>query len=142
MQGISFVVAPIRDHAFFKQAVLEGQVGHAFLQRTGFPAQILDLAGGCGTGGIAGEPALARFHELLRPGVVQALGDPFLAAQFSNAVMPRRPSSTIRILSSAEKCRRVARRMSFTTCSAGAFTDFFKEDLGFIFVPSSLRRSP
>src|SRR5690606_20436366 len=60
---------------------------HAFLQRTGFPAQILDLAGGCGTGGIAGEPALARFHELLRPGVVKALGDPFLAAQFSNAVI-------------------------------------------------------
>jgi hypothetical protein len=26
----------------------------------------------------------------------------------------------MRILSSAEKCRRVARRMSFTTCSAGA----------------------
>ena len=34
---------------------------------------------------------------------------------------PRRPSSTIRILSSAEKCRRVARRMSFTTRSAEAF---------------------
>lgn len=34
---------------------------------------------------------------------------------------PRRPSSTIRILSSAEKCRRVARRMSLTTCSAGLF---------------------
>src|SRR3546814_2912063 len=53
---------------------------------------------------------------------------------------PRKPSSTIRILSSAEKCRRVARRMSFTTRSAGALGgDFFKEDLGFIFVPSSLR---
>ena len=40
---------------------------------------------------------------------------------------PRRPSSTMRILSSAEKCRRVCRRMSFTTRSAGAFTsDFFK----------------
>src|SRR5271165_5309961 len=39
---------------------------------------------------------------------------------------PRRPSSTIRILSSAEKCRRVARRMSFTTCVAGpsSGTDF------------------
>jgi hypothetical protein len=31
-------------------------------------------------------------------------------------------------LSSAEKCRRIWRRMSFTTRSAGAFTgDFFKE---------------
>src|SRR5208282_4483256 len=39
---------------------------------------------------------------------------------------PRRPSSTMRILSSAEKCRRVARRMFFTTCVAGSFpgTDF------------------
>ena len=54
-----------------------------------------------------------------------------------------RPSSTILILSSAEKCRRVLRRMSFTTCSAGALDrDFALEDLGFIFVPSSLRRSP
>jgi hypothetical protein len=34
---------------------------------------------------------------------------------------PRRPSSAIRILSSAEKCRRVARRISLTTCSAGFF---------------------
>ena len=27
-----------------------------------------------------GKPALARLHELLRPGVIQALGDAFLAA--------------------------------------------------------------
>ena len=43
---------------------------------------------------------------------------------------PRRPYSTIRILSSAEKCRRVARRMSFTTCSAGFLA---LEDFGLIF---------
>src|SRR5271167_4675113 len=30
---------------------------------------------------------------------------------------PRKPSSTVRIFSSAEYCFRVARRMSFTTCS-------------------------
>ena len=35
---------------------------------------------------------------------------------------PRWPSSTTRIFSSAEKCRRVARRMSLTICSAGAFS--------------------
>jgi hypothetical protein len=34
---------------------------------------------------------------------------------------PRNPSSTIRIFSSAPYCLRVARRMSLTTCSAGAF---------------------
>ena len=47
---------------------------------------------------------------------------------------PRRPSSTILILSSAEKCRRVARRISFKTCSAG-FLAF--DDLVGILVPSS-----
>src|SRR3954468_21116930 len=35
---------------------------------------------------------------------------------------PRKPVSTMRIFSSAENCRRVARRISFTTCSAGSFT--------------------
>src|SRR5690606_27504753 len=34
---------------------------------------------------------------------------------------PRKPSSTMRIFSSAEYCLRVARRMSLMTCSAGAF---------------------
>src|SRR6516225_6921695 len=46
---------------------------------------------------------------------------------------PRRPSRTMRILSSAEKCRRVARRMSFTTCSAGALAG---PDFSLIFAPS------
>src|SRR3954452_21142754 len=40
---------------------------------------------------------------------------------------PRKPVSTMQIFSSAENCRRVARRIPFTTCSAGSFTgpDFF-----------------
>src|SRR5215469_13965457 len=46
---------------------------------------------------------------------------------------PRKPSRTMRIFSSAEKCRRVARRMSFTTCSAGALAD---PDFCLIFAPS------
>ena len=42
-----------------------------------------------------------------------------------------------------EKCRRVARRISFTTCSAGRLAgNFDLERLGLIFVPSSLRRDP
>src|SRR5829696_3671830 len=45
---------------------------------------------------------------------------------------PRRPSSTTGIFSSAEKCRRVARRMSLTICSAGAFTG---PDFCLIFAP-------
>src|SRR4029077_17904143 len=45
---------------------------------------------------------------------------------------PRRPSSTMRIFSSAEYCRRVWRRMSFRTCSAGALPG---PDFCFIFAP-------
>ena len=43
MRDTSFVVAPIRDHAFFQQTVFERQVGHAFLQGTGFAAEVLHL---------------------------------------------------------------------------------------------------
>src|SRR6476619_5199787 len=45
---------------------------------------------------------------------------------------PRNPSSTIRIFSSAEYCRRVWCRMSFSTCSAGALPG---PDFCFIFAP-------
>src|SRR5688572_6231066 len=128
---------------FFQQTVFECQVGHAFLQGAGLAAQILHLAGGRGTSGVTSQPALARLNELFRPGVVQLWAMPSLRHSSAMLSSPRSPSSTMRILSSAEKWRRVCRRMSFTTRSAGAFVDdFFKEDLGFIFVPSSLRRSP
>jgi hypothetical protein len=45
---------------------------------------------------------------------------------------PRSPYTTIRISSSAEQCRRVWRRMSFKTCSAGALPG---ADFCFIFAP-------
>jgi hypothetical protein len=45
---------------------------------------------------------------------------------------PRSPSSTLRIFSSAEKCRRVARRMSLTASSAGCFSG---PDFCLIFAP-------
>lgn len=45
---------------------------------------------------------------------------------------PRRPSSTMRIFSSAENCRRVARRISLMTRSAGALSG---PDFLFIFAP-------
>lgn len=54
----------------------------------GFAAQILHLAGGHGTGGITGKAALSGLHEFLGPDVIlQALGDPFAAAQLGNAVI-------------------------------------------------------
>src|SRR5690606_14924213 len=91
MRDTSFFVAPIRDHAFFEQTVFQRQVGHAFLQGTGFAAQVVHLAGGRSSGGIAGQTTLARFHELLRPGVIQALGDDFLAAQLGDTVFAAQP---------------------------------------------------
>ena len=53
----------------------------------GLAAQILDLVAGRRTRGVAGEPPLAGFQELLRPAVVQALGDAFAAAQLGDAVL-------------------------------------------------------
>ena len=73
-------------HTFFKQAVFERQVGNTFLQGTGFTAQILHLAGGRSAGSVASKTAFAGFHELLRPSVIQALGDAFLAAKLGDAV--------------------------------------------------------
>ena len=75
--------------------------------------------------------------ELLRLSVIQALGNPLLAAQLRMLSSPRRPSSTILILSSAEKWRRVTRRMSLTTYSAGFLA---LVELPLFAVPSSLRR--
>jgi hypothetical protein len=50
------------------------------------------------------------------------------------------PSKTIRILSSAEKCRRVARRISLTTCSAGFFVSWFSSSF-WVFRPSDETRT-
>src|SRR3546814_19733530 len=54
---------------------------------TGFAAQVVHLAGGRGTGGVARQAPLARLHELLRPRVIHALGDDILAAQLGDAVL-------------------------------------------------------
>jgi hypothetical protein len=35
MESISCLVSPIPDHAFFKQSVFEGEIGHGFLRRRG-----------------------------------------------------------------------------------------------------------
>lgn len=70
------------------------------------------------------------------------VGRQLVDVQAGSAGLARGPSSTMRILSSAEKCRRVARQISFTTRSAGAFgADFFKEDLGFILWDGRLPQS-
>ena len=72
--------SPSRDHAFFEQAVLERHLGQRLFELTGLGTQTLDLVGGRLAGGVAGEAALAGLQELLRPAIVHALSDAFLAA--------------------------------------------------------------
>ena len=136
MRDISFVVSPIRDHAFFEQTVLQDEVGHALLQITGLSAKILHLVSGRRTGRIASKPALVGLHELLGPGVVQALGNAFLAAQFGNGVIT---AQAVQNDPDLVFCREMP-----TGPAADVLYDLLArlEDLGFIFVPSSLRRSP
>jgi hypothetical protein len=87
MRDTSCVVSPIRDHAFFEETKLERLFGNDLLERGRLAAQVLDLVGGRGPRGVACQPALAGFEELLRPDIIQALGDALAAAQLGNAVL-------------------------------------------------------
>src|SRR5262247_2424266 len=111
MQDISCLVLPIPAHAFFKQAVLQGEIGHHLLQGGGFTTKVLHLAGRRGAGGVARQPALAGLQELLRPAVIHRGGNAFPAAQlrdvllaaqsfqhnadllFGRILLPRRPAN-------------------------------------------------
>ena len=70
MRNISCLVSPIRDHAFFKQSVFEGEVGDDLLQGLRLAAKILHLVGGRGARRVAGEPPLAGLKELLRSAII------------------------------------------------------------------------
>src|SRR5215467_7844284 len=87
MQDISCLVLPIPAHAFFKQAVLQGEIGHHLLQGGGFTTKVLHLAGRRGAGGVARQPALAGLQELLRPAVIHRGGDAFPAAQLRDVLL-------------------------------------------------------
>src|SRR5258705_2610292 len=50
-------------------------------------AKLLDLMGGGLAGVVTGDPFLAGLEEVLRPAVVEVLGDAFLAAQLGDAVL-------------------------------------------------------
>jgi hypothetical protein len=65
----------------------------------------------------ANEPCLP---SSLRATALYHFGDPRETTR--HRPRQRRPSNTMQSLSAAEKCRRVARRMSFTTFSADSFT--------------------
>ena len=91
MRGISFVVSPIRDNAFFKKPQFQGLLGNNFFQLTRLATKSRHLArGGC-SGGIAGKPALSSFQKLLRPFVIDALGNAFTTAKFGNGLFATQP---------------------------------------------------
>src|SRR3954453_17057424 len=87
MRGISCRLSPIPDHAFFEQAVLEGQVGHDLLQGGGLPTQVLHLVRRGSPRRVAGEPLLARLEEVLRPAIIHRRGDALAAAQLRDALL-------------------------------------------------------
>ena len=67
--------------------------------------------------GVTIQPLLARFEEFVKPTVIQALSDAFVAARSAMLSSPRRPDRTIWIFSSEECSLRVARRISLTSLS-------------------------
>src|SRR3954453_18447903 len=91
MRGISCRLSPIPDHAFFEQAVLEGQVGHDLLQGGGLPTQVLHLVRRGSPRRVAGEPLLARLQEVLRPAIIHRRGDALAAAQLRDALLTPPP---------------------------------------------------
>jgi hypothetical protein len=125
---------------FFQQTVFECQVGNAFLQARASRRR------SCTSPVVAARevspasrrlPASTNSSTRCNTGSGQCL----LAAQLGEAVVAAQPIKHDADLV-FRRWRRVWRRISFTTCSAGAFMgDFLKEGLGFIFVPSPLRRS-
>jgi hypothetical protein len=87
MRDISFVAAPIAQHAFFEQPEFKRLFRYYFLQVTGFAAQVLHLVSVRRTCCIARKASFSGFHEVLRPFVVDALGNALTAAQLSNAIL-------------------------------------------------------
>ena len=114
----SFAVSPIPDHAFFEQPVLQHLFGKRLLEVAHLVAQLLDLTRGRLARGIARKPFPASLEERLRPAVIQALGNPFPAAWFCDAVLTTQARYHDPDLSSAEYCLRVLRRISRTVRSA------------------------
>jgi hypothetical protein len=78
---------PHPDHAFFEQPQFQRLFGHDLFQVMGLATQMLDLVDGGRTRRVAGQPLLAGFEELLRPVVIEALGNAFAPAQRGNAVL-------------------------------------------------------
>jgi hypothetical protein len=134
---------PHPRRCFFQQTVFECQVGNAFLQGTGFAAQVLHFAGGRSAGGVPGRRRLPASMNSFGPGVIQALSDAFLAAQLGNAVLATQAvEHDTDLVLGRKMAPGLAPDVLHHPLSRGLPGDFFKEGWGFIFVPSSLRRAP
>src|SRR5690606_3777069 len=87
MRDISFWVAPIRDHAFFEQAVLQKGLGEHLLQVASFTLQADDFAGRSLTRRVPRQALLAGLQEVLRPVVIEALGNPFAPTKLGDRTL-------------------------------------------------------
>jgi Patatin-like phospholipase len=89
--GVSLGLGKPRLHkSLYQTRYLDrGLLSDDFLQRLGFLSQIPDLAAGRCSCCIPGQPPLAGFQELLRPVVIQALGNALATAQLRDAVLTR-----------------------------------------------------
>ena len=87
MRDTSFVVVPIREHAFFEQSQLQSLFSHDLFQITGFPTKVFDFSRGRRTRRVARQTLLPCFQELLRPAGIEALGNTLSTAQLGNAVL-------------------------------------------------------
>lgn len=77
---------PQRSCFFLETLIFQGNIGHQLRQGYNLRAQFFHLAGIGQTHGIPRQRLLANFEKFLRTPLLQVLRDPFLAAQFCNAV--------------------------------------------------------
>jgi hypothetical protein len=124
MQDTSFGVVPIRDHAFFKQTVLQGEVSDCFLERAHLVAEILHFARGRLTRCVARKAALASFQELLRPAVVETFGNALPPAQLGDRRLAAQSGKDDPDLLLCRELPPGPRRISFTCFSADCGPEF------------------
>ena len=92
------------------EPVLKRGQGQHFLQLTRFGPQVLDLIRSSRTCRITGKPLLACLEELLRPAIVEVLGNTFLAAKLSCRFLATSERRTCTVLGFARSTLRYQTR--------------------------------